>query len=150
MIFLDKMRRVMAIILLTPLCSAAMADEYKYLTFELTTGERLSVEASALTMTLSGTALVAGNQTFELSNLSKMYFSKSDDTTTGVNGLEVDGNKDVVAVYDLQGKVIDQKDIKYTDGFPDGIPCLRTDVQRQGGRCDLHVPGIFYRRNGVR
>lgn len=112
MIFSDKMRRVMAIILLVPLCSAAMADEYKYLTFELTTGERLSVEATALTMTLSGTALVAGNQTLELSNLSKMYFSKSDDTTTGVNDLEVAGTKDVVAVYDLQGKVIDQKDMK--------------------------------------
>lgn len=112
MIFSDKMRRVMAIILLVPLCSAAMADEYKYLTFELTTGERLLVEATALTMTLSGTVLVVGNQTFELSNLSKMYFSKSDDTTTGVNDLEVAGTKDVVAVYDLQGKVIDKKDMK--------------------------------------
>lgn len=61
---------------------SAMAEQFCYLTFETKDGAKVSVAIESLTMTISGTTLVAGNQTFVLDNLSKMYFSVSDETTT--------------------------------------------------------------------
>ena len=57
----------------------AQAGEYTYLTFETTDGAKVSVSVEGLTLTISGTTLTAGSQTFILSNLSKMYFSNSDE-----------------------------------------------------------------------
>ena len=58
---------------------AAQAEEYTYLTFETTDGTKASVPVEGLTLIISGTTLTAGSQTFTLSNLSKMYFSNSDE-----------------------------------------------------------------------
>ena len=49
------------------------AEEYAYLTFETTDGEKASVAVSSLTLTISGNTLTAGSQTFTLSNLSNIY-----------------------------------------------------------------------------
>ena len=94
--------------------TAAMADDFHYLTFETTDGAKASVEISALSMTIDGTTLVAGNQTFPLSNLSKMYFSVSDETSsaTGIRQLDNLNSQEILAVYDLQGHKIDKEQMK--------------------------------------
>ena len=94
--------------------TAAMADDFHYLTFETTDGAKASVEISALSMTIDGTTLVAGNQTFPLSNLSKMYFSVSDETSsaTGIRQLDNLNSQEILAVYDLQGHKIAKEQMK--------------------------------------
>ena len=94
--------------------TSAMADDFHYLTFETTDGAKASVEISALSMTIDGTTLVAGNQTFPLSNLSKMYFSVSDETSssTGIRQLDNLNLQEILAIYDLQGHKIDKEQMK--------------------------------------
>ncbi|MCR5180747.1 MAG: Ig-like domain-containing protein [Bacteroidaceae bacterium] len=76
--------------------SSAIAEDYDYpyLTIVTSGGTVKSVAASSLVLTISNGQLVAvngdGNQTFTLSALSKMYFSKTNETATGTqlaNGL---------------------------------------------------------------
>lgn len=89
--------------------SSAMAEDYKYLTFETKDGAKASVEIAALSITINSNTLTAGNQTFVLENLSKMYFSVSDETTTtGINQLEDIASQDVIAIYDLQGHQVEK------------------------------------------
>lgn len=94
--------------------TSAMADDFHYLTFETTDGAKASVEISAISMTIDGTTLVAGNQTFILSNLSKMYFSVSDETSssTGIRQLDNLNLQEILAIYDLQGHKIDKEQMK--------------------------------------
>ena len=94
--------------------TSAMADDFHYLTFETTDGAKASVEISALSMTIDGTTLVAGNQTFVLSNLSKMYFSVSDEnsSSTGIRLLDNLDSQEILAVYDLQGYQIAREQMK--------------------------------------
>ena len=94
--------------------TSEMADDFHYLTFETTDGAKASVEISALSMTIDGTTLVAGNQTFILSNLSKMYFSVSDETSssTGIRQLDNLNLQEILAIYDLQGHKIDKEQMK--------------------------------------
>ena len=82
---------------------ASQADEYAYLTFETTDGTKASVSVSSLTLTISGTTLTAGSQQFTLTNLCKMYFSATDETT-GIQKLTANALEEVIAIYDLQGK----------------------------------------------
>ena len=89
--------------------SSALAEEYSYLTFETKEGAKASVEISALTITINGATLIAGDQTFVLENLSKMYFSVSDETTTtGISQLENVASQDIFAIYDLQGHQVEK------------------------------------------
>lgn len=92
---------------------SAMAEQFCYLTFETKDGAKASVAIESLTMTISGTTLVAGNQTFVLDNLSKMYFSVSDETTTtGIRQLENMDAKEILAIYDLQGHLVSENQLK--------------------------------------
>lgn len=86
----------------------AHAAEYTYLTFKTTDGAKVSVEASSLTITISGTTLTAGSQSFTLSNLSKMYFSTSNETT-GIKAISTQELSETSEIYDLQGRKV-QKD----------------------------------------
>ena len=81
---------------------AVQAEDYAYLTFETTDGAKVSVSASSLTITISGTTLKAGDQSFTLSNLSKMYFSNSNETTGISEEIRVD-SEETTAIYDLNG-----------------------------------------------
>lgn len=81
----------------------AHADSYTYLTFETTDGAKASVSVSDLTLTISGTTLTAGTQSFTLTNLSKMYFSTSDETTTGIEKITSATLDEATDIYDLQG-----------------------------------------------
>ena len=93
--------------------TSAMAEEYHYLTFETTDGAKASVEISSLTLTIEGTTLAAGNQTFALANLNRMYFSVSDETTTtGIRQLENLDSQDILAIYDLQGHQVAKSQLK--------------------------------------
>ena len=92
---------------------AVHADSYTYLTFETTDGVKVSVEASSLTITISGTTLTAGSQPFTLSNLSKMYFSTSDETTSidRIENGEWEMEDAATAIYDLQGRKVAKDDL---------------------------------------
>jgi hypothetical protein len=81
----------------------AQADSYSYLTFETTDGAKASVSVSDLTLTISGTTLTAGTQSFTLSNLSKMYFSTTDESTTGIEEITSATLDEATDIYDLQG-----------------------------------------------
>lgn len=86
----------------------AYAEDYTYLTFETTDGAKVSVEASSLSITISGTTLTAGSQSFTLSNLSKMYFSTADETT-GIEAISAQNLSEASEIYDLSGRKV-QKD----------------------------------------
>lgn len=84
---------------------SAQAGDYAYLTFETTDGSKVSVSvASDVTLTISGTTLTAGTQSFTLANLSKMYFTTSDETsTTGISEVMKTDLDEATEIYDLQG-----------------------------------------------
>ena len=87
------------------------AEEYAYLTFETTDGEKASVAVSSLTLTISGNTLTAGSQTFTLSNLSKMYFSNTDETTA-IEEITTATLDEVADIYDLQGHKVTKDQMK--------------------------------------
>ena len=89
----------------------AQASDYTYLTFETTDGAKVSVSVSNLTLSISGTILTAGTQSFTLSNLSKMYFSNADETTgiSEVMRAELDG---ATEIYNLQGHKVSKDQMR--------------------------------------
>ena len=104
------------LLLLTMMVGAltAQAEDYTYLTLETTDGAKASVSvASDVTLTISGTTLTVGSQSFTLTNLSKMYFSNTDETTTGISEeLRVNSEEFATATfYDLNGKTVDKSQL---------------------------------------
>ncbi len=95
-------------ILMTIGALPAIAGNYPYLTFELTDGAKVSVSVSSLTVSVNGTTLKAGSQTFTISNLAKMYFSSTDETSgaTAIDELTAD-DLEGKEVYDLNGHKLD-------------------------------------------
>ena len=84
---------------------ALHAEDYTYLTFETTDGAKVSVSVASLTITISGTTLTAGGHSFTLSNLSKMYFSYSNEST-GIESLTIVDGDDITEIYDLKGSKV--------------------------------------------
>ena len=106
------MKRLLFILMMMTGGLAMQAADYPYLTFETTDGNRISVSTESLTLTVSGTTLTAGNQSFTLVNLSKMYFSTSDESTTGISEtLAVDLNE-VTDIYDLKGNKVSKSQMQ--------------------------------------
>lgn len=104
------MKRLLFFLLMTIGTLTAQAEDYTYLTFETTDGAKISVEASSLTITISGTTLTAGGQSFTLSNLNKMYFSTSNETT-GIS--EVRSNiEEASEIYDLNGRQVTKEQMR--------------------------------------
>ena len=94
----------------------AQAESYPYLTFETTDGAKISVSTTALSLSISGTTLTAGSEEFTLTNLSKMYFSETDETVTGINAVDngqltID-NYDGLEYFDLQGHKIEKDQMR--------------------------------------
>ena len=107
------MKRILVMLMaMMGLAISANAIDYQYLTFETIDGEKASVEATSLTLTFNGTTLTAGTQEFTLSNLKRMYFSVSDETTTGFATLMDLSAKESVQVYDLNGRIIVKDQMK--------------------------------------
>ena len=105
------MKKVIVLLLMAIGALTAHADSYTYLTFETTDGAKISVLASSLTITISGTTLTAGNQSFTLSNLSKMYFSASDETTA-IKAISTTEMNEASEVYDLSGRRVSKDQMR--------------------------------------
>ena len=90
----------------------AHAEDYTYLTFVTSDGAKTSVSVSSLTMSISGTTLAAGSKTFTLSDLTKMYFSTSDETATDIKSISVKDLKEYSEVHDLNGKKMSKDKLK--------------------------------------
>ena len=107
----------------------AHAEEYPYLTFETTDGAKISVSVESLTLSFNGTTLTAGSQTFTLSNLAKMYFTATSETTTGIESI---GNLSIdrllsedAEVFDLSGKKI-ARGTSSNGQLPRGVYIIKT------------------------
>ena len=101
---------------LTPVPSPkGEGSNYTYLTFETTDGAKASVSVTSdVSLSISGTTLTIGSQSFTLTNLSKMYFSASDETATSIETIEnsqltIDNSTDI---YDLQGHKVTKTQMK--------------------------------------
>ena len=114
------MKKLLIICMILTASLTARAADYLYLTFETGDGEKTSVSVSNLTLTVSGTTLTAGTQSFTLTNLSKMYFSASDETT-GIQSLRDDNSDEVTDIYDLRGNKISREQM-----IPGGVYIIRT------------------------
>lgn len=99
------MKKLLLFLMLLLGTFTAHAEDYPYLTFEMTDGARVSVSSSSLTISISGTTLKAGDQSFTVSNLSKMYFSDHDEST-GIETLCVSDWNEITDIYDLNGKKV--------------------------------------------
>ncbi len=97
------MKKILLLLTILVGTLTAQADNYTYLTFETNDGAKASVSVENLMLTISGTTLTAGSQQFTLSNLSKMYFSTSDETTTGIEEITNAALDEATDIYDLQG-----------------------------------------------
>lgn len=91
--------------------TATHAEDYPYLTFELTDGTKASVSTASLTLTINGTTLTTGSQSFELTNLSKMYFSTSN-MSTGIETISSATIDEATDIYDLQGHKVTKAQMK--------------------------------------
>ena len=105
------MKKIVFILMALVGALSVQAEEYAYLTFETTDGEKASVPVSSLTLTVSGNTLTAGSQTFTLSNLSKMYFSNTNETTA-IEEITTATLDEAADIYDLQGHKVTKAQLK--------------------------------------
>ena len=106
------MKKLVVFLLMMMGTMAVHAADYAYLTFETTDGAKASVSVENVTLTISGTTLTAGSQSFTLSNLSKMYFSTSDETTTGIEEITNAALDEATDIYDLQGHKVTKEQMR--------------------------------------
>ena len=105
------MKKIVIIMMALVGALTVQAEEYAYLTFETTDGAKASVDVSSLTLTVSGNTLTAGSQTFTLSNLSKMYFSNTSETTA-IEEITTATLDEAADIYDLQGHKATKEQMK--------------------------------------
>ena len=106
------MKRLLFILMMMTGTLVIQAGDYPYLTFETTDGNKVSVSTESLTLTVSGTTLTAGNQSFTLVNLSRMYFSTSDESTTGISETMTADLNEVTDIYDLKGNKVSKSQMQ--------------------------------------
>lgn len=102
---------LMTVIVMTGMLPA-LAGDYSYLTFELTDGTKTSVSSTALTITIQNGKLMVGSQEFNLTDLSKMYFSISDESADGIEEVNISNLDEVTDIYDLQGRKVNKEQMK--------------------------------------
>lgn len=86
-----------------------LADDYPYLTFEATDGTKTSVSSASLTISFQNGKLIAGTKEFALTGLSKMYFSTSNETATGIEEVDAVTLDEAADIYDLQGRKVSRE-----------------------------------------
>lgn len=84
---------------------------YPYLTFESLDGSFVSVSIESLNITISGTTLIAGEKSFTLTNLKKMFFSESG-KTTDISKFVITDWDNITDIYDLNGRKITRSQMK--------------------------------------
>lgn len=114
------MKKVLLVLMMMTGMLTAHADSYTYLTFEKSDGTLTSVSLSSLSITISGTTLTAGDQTFALADLTKMYFTTADVTAIDEVKTAVSGE---VEVFSMNGVAMG----KYTT-VQEAMSSLRTGV----------------------
>lgn len=114
------MKKVLLVLLMMTGMLTAHADSYTYLTFEKSDGTLTSVPLSSLSITISGTTLTAGDQTFALADLTKMYFTTADVTAIDEVNTAVNGE---VEVFSMNGVAMG----KFTT-MQEAMSSLRTGV----------------------
>jgi len=101
-------------LLLLLVAMMAQAADYPYLTFETTDGQKTSVSVTSLSISIADGKLTVGGQTFDLSSLSKMYFSTASETTdisvVKNSQLTID---DDAEIYDLQGRRLSKDQMRH-------------------------------------
>lgn len=112
------MKKILLLLMMSASMLMVQADVCHYLTFERTDGEKVSIDVSSLTLTIDGNTLTAGSESFVIGDLSKMYFSASDETT--VTGIDTHLLEEVVEVYDLKGNRVSEPQVK------DGVYVVKT------------------------
>lgn len=109
------MKKNLLILMMLVGALTAQAKDYTYLTFETTDGAKASVDVSSLpvTINLGSSTLTIGSQSFTLSNLSKMYFSTSDETSsTGISEVMKADLDEATEIYDLQGHKVSKNQMR--------------------------------------
>ena len=121
------MKKILLLLTILVGTLTAQAEDYTYLTFETTDGTKASVSvASDVTLTINGTTLTVGSQSFTLTNLSKMYFSTSDESsTTGISEVMKADLDEATEIYDLSGKkIVNSK--SSNSKLPRGVYVIKT------------------------
>ena len=100
-------------VMMTMLTVQANDKSYTYLTFETTDGAKASVEMASLKLTFNGTTLMIGTWSFPISNLSKIYFTASDESSsTGIEYIKTATINESDVIYDLQGHQVTKGQMK--------------------------------------
>lgn len=126
-IIVSIMKKIAIVFLLLVSALTTSAEGFPYLTFELTDGSKVSVNVTQLTLAISGNTLKAGSLSFTLTNLSKMYFSNTNETTTGIEDVEEQALSDfsIAEVYDLNGRrILNGSSMK--GRLPQGVYIVKT------------------------
>ena len=102
------MKRLMILTLLSVITLATRAADYNYLVFTLNDGsEQAIVATNSITFTDGNLVATTADETLAtipLTTLQKMQFSESN--TTAISALPLDGQDDIKAIYDLQGRMM--------------------------------------------
>ena len=87
------------------LTAQAENDDYPYLTFETADGAKTSISTASLTINIQDGKLMAGSMELTIADLSKMYFSTSDETT-GIEEVTTTTLDETADIYDLLGRKV--------------------------------------------
>lgn len=124
------MRKYLFTLLLAVTAATAQAAPYRYLSFCTTDGAIASFPLEGLDLAIEGNTLRVGEETLLIGNLSRMYFSDTDDTVTGIAQLQATQTVAPSAtVYDLNGKKVSANEM------PSGVYLVKT----QGETCKMIV-----------
>lgn len=101
------------------------AYDYPYLIFQKTDSTLTAMDATGLSMQVSGTTLqvtnAAGTQSFALSELSRMYFGVTD-TATDLRGQAASGTEwTAMDVYTLSGEYVGRFETIRDASLPAGV-----------------------------
>ncbi len=105
------MKKIVLIVMALVGALTVQADDYSYLTFVTADGTKTSVSSSALTITIQNGKLIAGSNEFNLTDLTKMYFSTSNETT-GIEEVNITTLDDAADIYDLQGRKVSKDQMR--------------------------------------
>lgn len=92
-------------VMIASVTAQAENDDYPYLTFETADGAKTSISTASLTINIQDGKLKAGSMELTIADLSKMYFSTSDETT-GIEEVTTTTLDETADIYDLQGRKV--------------------------------------------